>query len=93
VVQVSPVGKDLHVLTLVGTRPDESTQTFYRWAFFGSAAPLAIEAFAGAVNVAEIVDGFVRWHLECTCDWKSVSTPKPLELAGLGFVHLLAARV
>ena len=90
---MSPVGKDLHVLTLVGVRSDESTQTFYRWAFVASAAPLATEAFAGAVEAAEIVDGFVSWHLECACDWRSVSTPRPLELAGPGFVHLLAARV
>lgn len=83
----------LHTLTLVGIREDKSTHTFYRWAFVGSATALAVSAFDGAVGVAEIVPGFVSWRLECACKWASVETKRPLELAGVGFVHLLAARL
>lgn len=84
---------DLHVLTLVGVRPDKSTQTFYRWAFKGNATTLAIEAFDRAIGVGEIVEGFASWHLECTCEWMSASAGRPFELAGLGFVHLLCSRL
>ena len=83
----------LHTLTLVGVREDKSTHTFYRWAFVGTAAALAVEAFDGAVGVAEVAPGFVAWRLECACKWASVEAKRPSELAGLGFVHLLAARL
>lgn len=91
--QVSPVGDDLHVLTLVGVRPDKSTQTFYRWAFQGTATTLAVEAFDKAIGVGEIVKGFTSWHLECACEWMSASAERPFELAGLGFIHLLTSRL
>lgn len=83
----------LHTLTLVGTREDKSTQTFYRWAFVGTATQLAIAAFDGAIGVAGQSLGFVSWRLECACKWASVDAQHPIELAGLGFVHLLAARL
>ncbi|HEY9325513.1 MAG TPA: hypothetical protein VIS26_02985 [Candidatus Limnocylindria bacterium] len=90
---MTKVGKDLHVLTLVGIRPDKSTQTFYRWAFQGTAATLAVEAFDKAIGVGEIVKGFASWHLECACEWMSASAERPHELAGLGFIHLLTSRL
>lgn len=90
---MTPVGKDLHVLTLVGIRPDNSTHVFYRWAFHGSAAPLAAEAFSQAIGAGEIAKGFAMWRLECACGWMSVDATKPFELAGLGFIHLLTARL
>lgn len=83
----------MHTLTLVGIREDRSTHTFYRWAFVGTAATLAVAAFDEAVSVAGISSGFVSWRLECACKWASVEAQRPLELAGLGFVHLLAARL
>lgn len=84
---------ELHTLTLVGIREDGSTHTFYRWAFVGTAASLAVAAFDGAVGVAEVASGFKGWRLECACKWASVTAQRPVELAGLGFVHLLAARL
>lgn len=83
----------LHTLTLVGIREDKSTHTFYRWAFVGAAASLAVTAFDEAVGVAEIAPGFKLWRLECACKWTSVDAQRPIELAGLGFVHLLASRL
>ena len=83
----------MHTLTLVGIRQDRSTHTFYRWAFVGTAASLAVTAFDEAVTAAGVSTGFVAWRLECACKWASVEAQKPIELAGLGFVHLLAARL
>jgi hypothetical protein len=82
-----------HTLTLVGIREDKSTHTFYRWAFVGTAASLAVTAFDEAIGVAGVAPGFVAWRLECACKWASVDAQRPIELAGLGFVHLLAARL
>lgn len=83
----------LHTLTLVGIREDQSTHTFYRWAFVGTAASLAVTAFDEAVGVAGVATGFKLWRLECACKWVSVDAQRPIELAGLGFVHLLASRL
>lgn len=91
--QVTKVGKDLHVLTMVGIRPDKTEQTFYRWSFVGTAASLAVTAFDQAIGVCEIASGFTGWRLECTCEWASVSASRPSELAGMGFVHLLLSRI
>lgn len=98
---MTPVGKDLHVLTLVGIRQDRTEQTFYRWAFVDTATSLAISAFDKALEVGEMATehppsqgfGFVAWRLECACEWVSARASRPAELAGIGFLHLLAQRV
>jgi hypothetical protein len=87
------VNGDLHTLTLVGIREDRSTHTFYRWAFTTTAAQLAVVAFSEAVDEAGLATGFKLWRLECACKWTSVEAQKPIELAGLGFIHLLTARI
>lgn len=84
---------NMHTLTLVGMRPDKSTHTFYRWAFNGPAAQLAVVAFDKAIGVTEEVTGFESWHLECACKWRSVTALRPSELAGPGFLHLMASRI
>src|SRR6185503_12821199 len=76
---ISPRTVDTHKLHVLAKLECANDVALVRWAFVASAAPLATEAFAGAVEAAEIVDGFVSWHLECACDWRSVSTPRPLE--------------
>lgn len=94
---VSPIGEDLHVFTLVGIRADQTEQIFYRWAFSGAATDTAIGAFGSALHVTEgIADepispgSFVAWRLQCTCEWMSARAGRPAELAGIGFIHLLA---
>lgn len=40
------------------------------------------------------VPGWVgRWHIECSCQWRSTDARWPAELIGPGFVHLLLARL
>lgn len=98
---MSPWSKDLHVFTLVGIRENRTEHTFYRWAFTDTATALAISAFDKALTAAERISderpteaaGFVAWRLACSCKWASVSASRPAELAGLGFLHLLANRI
>lgn len=97
--RVSPVGQDLHVFTLVGIRADQTEHTFYRWAFLDTASTLAVSAFGRALEAGEQISdepaedpgrAFVAWRLQCSCEWVSARAQRPAELAGIGFVHLLA---
>lgn len=91
-----PIGEDLHVFTLVGVRADQTEQIFYRWAYADTATDVALRAFGSALEVTEGIAGeptetrFVAWRLQCTCEWVSARAERPSELAGIGFIHLLA---
>jgi hypothetical protein len=84
---------ELHVLRLVGIRPDGESRSFYRWAFLDTAAAIAVMALDEAVEALDEVRGFTGWHLECRCGWRSATSRRPKELAGAGFVHLMLVKL